>query len=153
MITEVCAEIRNYFVLSNDVLTGDYTISEGSIVPSVLLQDGQYYRIVGSTLNDGVHKYGDESDILIDEPQFHGAVWKMRVPQSFINLVNDIQAWQEKNGGADSANLSPFSSESFGGYSYTKGARTSNTGASTGVMGWKDAFAARLNVYRKIRAI
>ena len=97
MISEVCAEIRNYFVLSGDVLVGDYRIEDGSVVPSCPFLDGQYYRIVGSVFNDGVHKHGEET--LTDEPQFHGAIWLMRVPKDFLQLADEIAQWQAKNGG------------------------------------------------------
>lgn len=151
MLNEICAEVRNYFVLSGDVLVGDYTISDGVIVPSVPLLEEQYFRIVGSIFNDGVHKYGD---VLTDEPQFHGAVWLMRIPKDFLQLADEIAQWQAKHGGVDSAAMSPYNSESFGGYSYTKGTRASASGGSSGSsVSWKDVFAQRLNVYRRIRTI
>ena len=50
-LTEVCANIKNYFL--RDIKAGTYTISPGAVpLPSLL--SGQYFRIVGSTLNDGV---------------------------------------------------------------------------------------------------
>lgn len=151
MLNEICAEVRNYFVLSGDVLVGDYTISDGVIVPSVPLLEEQYFRIVGSVFNDGVHKSGD---VLTDEPQFHGAVWLMRIPKDFLQLADEIAQWQAKHGGVDSAAMSPYNSESFGGYSYTKGTRASASGGSSGSsVSWKDVFAQRLNVYRRIRTI
>lgn len=149
MLTEVCAEIKNYFCQDGDRIGGDFTVQNGRITPSISLQENQYYRIVGSVFNDGVHKNGDE---LIDEEQFHGAVWKMRVPKDFLDLVDAIEAWNEVNGKVDSAAMSPFSSESFGGYSYTKSGSGSGGGSSS-VVTWKDAFSARLNKYRKIRAV
>ena len=147
MLTQICAEIKNYFSSNGDRIIGDFEIISGTIVPSVSIQDGQYYRIVGSVFNDGVHQFGDESDILIDEEKFHGAVWLMRVPKDLIDLADEIEAWQNKNGDAIA---SPYQSESFGGYSYTK---ATGTGSSSGAYGWKDAFASRLNRYRKIRSV
>ena len=147
MLTQICAEIKNYFSSNGDRIIGDFEIISGNIVPPVSIQDGQYYRIVGSVFNDGVHQFGEASDILKDEPQFHGAVWLMRVPQDLIDLANEIDAWQNKN--AD-ALASPYQSESFGGYSYTK---ATGTGSQGGAYSWKDAFASRLNRYRKIRSV
>ena len=72
----------------------------------------------------------------------------MGVSRDFEELCNDISAWREKNEAADSANMSPFSSESFGGYSYSKGSSGSSGGGS-GVT-WQDQFRARLNTYRRI---
>ena len=112
--------------------------------------DGQYYRICGSVFNDGVHKYGDESDSLVDE-SFDGAVWAMAVPPAVIALDADITAWQEKYGGAESEAMSPFTSESFGGYSYSKSSRSGTSGDDAGAGSWQSAFAGRLNMWRKIR--
>lgn len=145
MLTEICAEIKNYFCKAEDRIVGDFTIVSGSIVPSVDLAEGQYYRIVGSVFNDGVHQ---SSDVLQDEGEFHGAVWKMRVPQDVIALAEEIENWKTKN--ADTI-ASPYVSESFGGYSYSKGS------ASDGTVGvsWKNQsdFATRLKPYRRIRVI
>lgn len=149
MISEVCAVIKNYFSGDEDKYFGDFTISEGKITPEIPLLDGQYYRIVGSVKNDGVHKYGD---VLTDEPEFHGAVWRMRVPQDFLTLVKDIEDWQAKYGGVDSANMSPFSSENMGPYGYTKAQGFASTGGGM-LNSWQSVFNMRLNPYRKIRAI
>lgn len=151
MLTQICAEIKNYFSNEEDRIIGDFEIVDSNITPSISIQDGQYYRIVGSVFNDGVHKYGDESDVLKDEAEFHGAVWLMRVPQDFIDLANAIETWQKAYEGAESPNMSPYQSESFGGYSYTK---KSGSGANgNGNYSWKDAFASQLNRYRKIRVV
>lgn len=147
MLTQICAEIKNYFSSESDRVIGDFKIVDGNIVPSVSISENQYYRIVGSVFNDGVHKQGDISDVLQDEGTFHGAVWLMRVPQDVINLATEIAEWQTKN--ADIL-LSPYQSESFGGYSYSKASSNSATGGS---YNWKDAFASRLNQYRKIRVV
>ena len=141
MLTEICAEIRNYFSLDKDKLYGDFSVVNGQITPSFYLEEGQYYRIVGSVLNDGVHQKDDE---LIDEASFHGAVWKMRVPKAILDLDEEIAAWQAENGNV----------ESFGGYSYAKssgGSSGSDAGATA--VTWQAMFAKRLNPYRKIRAI
>ena len=56
MLTELCAELRNYFEVPNGRHFGKFTISGGSIAPLDFLQEGQYFRIVGSVFNDGVYK-------------------------------------------------------------------------------------------------
>ena len=151
MLTAICAEIKNYFCKKEDIVIGDFTIVNGDITPSVDLEIGQYFRIVGSIFNDGVHTY---DDALQDEPKFHGAVWKMRVPKDVIDLADDIDAWQKKNGAIDSQAMSPYTSESFGGYSYTKNSGRSGDGSGGGSgSSWQDVFASRLNMYRKIRTI
>lgn len=145
MLNEICAEIKNYFVKPEDILVGDYSIQNGSIVPSVSIANGQYFRIVGSIFNDGIHLYNDN---LIDEPEFHGAIWLMRVPQDIIQLAEDIEVWKTKYTDVIS---SPYMSESFGGYSYSKGS------GSDGTIGvnWKNQadFVARMKPYRRIRVL
>lgn len=141
MIGLVCAECKNYFIQKNvDIHYGYYTISNGSISNVPFLKDGQYFRIVGSVLNDGVYKYG-EDNALTDE-EFYGAVWSMRVPKDFVDLCDEIEQWQEKN--AEMLD-SPYTSESFGGYSYTKA-----SGSSGGAMTWRDQFKSKLDVYRRL---
>lgn len=145
MLTELCQELRNWFDL--DRRFGTFTISGGTLTAD-FLQTNQYYRIVGSVFNDGVHKYGDETDELTDET-FDGAVWALAIPKEVVALANDIDEWQTKYGGADSAALSPFNSESFGGYSYSKGSGASSN-SDTSNSGWQAAYASRLNKWRKI---
>ena len=115
-----------------------FTIADGTMtVPSG--KPGQYVRIIGSTFNDGVHML--PLDGLADET-FDGAIWLMAPPNEFIDLVGEIEAWQESQGSAFSG---PFTSESFGGYSYTK--KTAQDGSE---YGWRDAFASKLNRWRKL---
>lgn len=146
MLTQICAEIKNYFSLNEDRFIGDFEIVDGNIMPPVPIQENQYYRIVGSVFNDGVHEY---DDLLTDETKFHGAIWLMRVPQDVIDLATEVEEWQGKYGDVNSQVMSPYQSESFGGYSYSKISGTSGSGGVSGYS-WKDAFASRLNVYRKV---
>ena len=142
MIGQVCAECKNYFVQPDvDIHVSNYTVSNGQIGPVPFLKDGQYYRIVGSFMNDGVYKRGTDDLDLADE-EFYGAVWAMRVPREFVKLVDDITAWETKNA---SALAGPYQSESFGGYSYSKG-----TSSSGGAWTWRDQFKSRLNAYRRL---
>lgn len=144
MITELCAELKNYFLRDReaDIHYGEYTISGGSIDLPFLVT-GQYFRIVGSVLNDGVYQY--PADGLADEV-FTGAVWAMAVPPAVIALAADIDEWNEKNA---EALASPYTSESFGGYSYTKANGNSAGGAFT----WRDQFASCLAKYRRLSVL
>lgn len=146
MLTELCDELKNYFLRDRDadIHYGEYTISDGSIVLP-FLRTGQYFRIVGSVLNDGVYQY--PADGFADEV-FTGAVWAMAVPPSVVALSADIDEWNEKNADALS---SPYTSESFGGYSYTKasGASANGSGAYT----WRDQFASRLSKWRRLSVL
>lgn len=150
MLTEICAYLKNYFSAEEDRFVGDFSVVNGAVTPSVQLAENQYYRIVGSVFNDGVHR-SDET--LTDEGVFHGAVWKMRIPQAVIDLSDDIAAWQAENGSSQSANMSPFASESFGGYSYTKASGFGSASGGSPYATWQNMFANRLNPYRKIRAV
>ena len=149
MLTEISAEIRNYFLrdYTKDIHAGTFTISEGAIESLSFLQNGQYYRIVGSVFNDGVHKYGDNKDVLTDET-FTGAVWAMAVPPAVIALSAEIDDWVVENADALS---SPYQSESFGGYSYSKGSSYANESKSA--YSWKDQFASKLSPYRRISVL
>ena len=101
MLTEICAEIRNYFEVPNGRHLGTFTISGGSIAPLDFLQEGQYFRIVGSVFNDGVYQYPAAS--LTDEV-FEGAVWAMAVPPTLIALSAEIKAYND----SDAGKASPF---------------------------------------------
>jgi hypothetical protein len=145
MIGQVCAECKNYFIQKDvDIHASNYTVTNGQIGPVPFLKDGQYYRIVGSALNDGVYKHGVDDTALADE-EFFGAVWAMRVPRDFVALCEEIQAWESTNGEALSG---PYSSESFGGYSYSKA-----TGSDGGAYTWRDQFKTRLNAYRRLSVL
>ena len=151
MLTELCQELKNWF--EREIHFGTFTIEGGQLADSSFLQDGQYFRVVGSVFNDGVHKYeptNAQREQLHDE-EFEGAIWAMAVPPTVIALSEQIDEWTEKYGGVDSASMSPFQSESFGGYSYSKGSGSSS-GSSGGssVPTWKSVFADDLNRWRKI---
>ena len=133
MLNLVCRELRNWFE-KEKVFDKKIQIKDNEIVyPYITLQQNQYFRIVGSTFNDGVYKYPATG--LINE-EFEGAVWILAIPKEVVVLANDIEAFQAKYG-----DVSPYQSESFGGYSYSKSSAQSD---------WKSAFASRLNQWRKI---
>ena len=154
MLSEIGHEINNYFADDTDKHVGLYSIADGVLTPSVDILENQYYAIFNSRFNDDVHLFGDETDVLTDEPDFNGSVWAMRIPKEFFELVADIEAWQEKNGAADSANMSPLASESFGIYSYSKGSSGSSaSGAGSTAVSWQEQFKGRLNKYRRMRGV
>lgn len=145
MLTELCQELRNWFEL--DRRKGTFTISGGALTADFLVE-GQYFRIKGSIFNDGVHQYGG-TDELTDET-FTGEVWAMGIPKAVIELAGEIEAWKNKYEGVDSASMSPYTSESFGGYSYSKGTGGVSVNGKDISTGWKAVFASRLNRWRKI---
>ena len=161
MLTELCQELKNWF--DRDRITGTFTITGGDITyddgKQIGLLPGQYFRIVGSVFSDGVHQYITESNkpsetaAVLDLPPetFSGAVWALAIPKEVVSLAEEIAAWRAKYEATDSQAMSPFTSESFGGYSYSKGSG-GNTGSGTGgsASSWIGAFRSRLNMWRKI---
>lgn len=136
MLNEICAEIRNYFPAEKRY--GNFTIKNGSISPVDFLQEGQYFRIVGSVFNDGIHQH-PASDL--NDESFNGSVCAMAVPPALIDLSEEIKTYAE----IVDANPSPFTSESFGGYSYTKA-----TDVDGVAMSWQKAYGKRLNKWRRV---
>jgi hypothetical protein len=137
MLEQVLLYLNNWFEVAEH--RGEFSIEDGSITLP-FLATGQYFRIIGSVFNDGLHQY--PANDLTDET-FDGTVWALAVPRSVVTLSEDIQAWKEKYG--DTV-VSPYTSESFGGYSYTKAANES-TGAS---LTWQNVFAKQLAAWRKL---
>lgn len=137
MLEQVLRHLNNWFLV--DIHEGAFAVENGSIALP-FLQNGQYFRIFGSVFNDGLHRY-PVSDLTTET--FDGAVWALAVPKQVVALADEIKAWQEKNG---DASVSPYQSESFGGYSYSKATDTASGGAVT----WQSAFRSRLNAWKKL---
>jgi hypothetical protein len=134
MLEEILAHINNYFVI--DVYEGGYEISNGTIsLP--FLSNNQYFKISGSIFNDGVYKYPETN--LIDE-SFTGYILALAIPKDLIALEAKINTFCINNP------ASAFTSESFGGYSYSK-ATNSNSGSAAD---WTNVFRSELNRWRKI---
>lgn len=146
MMTELCQSLRNWFDRDMPKWEGYFTIEDGELADfGDKLIPGQYYRVIGSVLNDGVYQYGASG--LRDEV-FTGHIWAMAVPPAVIALASDIEAWEAKYGGVEGVTMSPYASESYGGYSYTKTAGSAENGS--GGLSWEGAFRNRLNKWRKI---
>ena len=65
----------------------------------------------------------------------------MAVPPTLIALSAEIEEYNK----SDAGKASPYISENFGGYSYTKA-----TDANGAPIGWQKAFASRLNKWRRL---
>lgn len=137
MLTDLCQELHNWFEVAE--VTGEFVIEEG-VLSASFLQEGQYFRIIGSVFNDGVWQYG--VDELTDET-FTGTVWALAIPKAVISLNAEIDAWNERFGEA-AAGL--YQSESFGGYSYSKA-----TGSDGNPITWRDVFRPKLRQWRKMQ--
>ena len=141
MLEQILDYIHNYF--EKEIVPGTYSISSGTFEVG-FLQNGQYFRIVGSVFNDGIYKY--PANDLTDET-FTGEIRAMAVPPAVIVLADEITAWIDKYG--DAMN-SPYQSESFGGYSYSKGSGQNSSNNSSNPADWRVVFGSRLNHWRKI---
>jgi len=146
MLSQLCGYLRNYF--EREKLLGTFTITDGVITldsdgdfsPLV----GQYIRVVGSYLSDGVYKWTGEPIEGLSDETFEGAVWLLAIPKEVVALDAEIDEWVTKY--KDTLE-SPYTSESLSGssYSYSKG-----SGDSMASLTWQNAFKARLDQWRKI---
>lgn len=139
MLAKLLAELNNWFIVPDGIHHDIFTV-EGGALALPFLQDGQYFRVLGSVFNDGLYQYPFAD--LIDET-FEGTVWALAVPKAVVELSDNIAAWQEQNG-----SNGPYTSESFDGYSYTK-ATTSKGKPLT----WHEAFASDMKEWRKARCL
>ena len=144
MLDRICGFIHNYFTDDADIHAGTWTIENGSVTLPFLLH-GQYFRIVGSALNDGVYQYPYSE---LSDETFTGQIWAMKVPKAVLDIAAEADALLKTDAVAEIN--SPYTSESvIGAYSYTKSA-----GASGGVNAWlfgKDGiYGSMLNQWRKI---
>ena len=146
MLTEFFQYLKNWFYGEQPRYDGEFTIENGQLNIAEDIKLGQCYRIFGSTLNDGVYLHDGKESLKAET--FEGTVRLMAVPKDVLNLIEDINAWNTKYGGVDSEAMSPFASESFGGYSYSKGQSANGSGSSSST--WQNAFASRLNLWKKV---
>lgn len=149
-LERVLRYLNNWFVLPNGIYRGTVTLSAdrpvgagfppnaSAFVPP-LDPSARHFRIIGSAKNDGIVK----SEQWLSSETFTGEIWALAIPNAVLALACDVSEWCGKYGAAAA---SPFVSESFGGYSYSKGAQ--GGGSSAG--GWQQAFAAELRPWRKI---
>lgn len=137
MLTEILAYLRNDFV--REIHKGTFEIVGGNIAPLDFLIPNQYFRIVGSVLNDGVYCYGDTLELL--DETFGGEIWVLAIPPDLLKLADEITDFMA----SDEARPSAYTAESFDGYSYTKATDSDGVGVS-----WQAVFAKRLRRWRKI---
>ena len=136
MLEEILDYLHNYFVVPGGVHSGNYTISSGTVNLD-FMQEGQYFRIVGSVFNDGVHQYPVYN---LKDEVFTGAVWALAVPPYVVALSHEIESWCNSNQPTN------IVSEAFGGYS-----RTLATDGRTGAPAtWQNVFRGRLSAWRKL---
>lgn len=138
MLEQVLRYLNNRFERS--IVCGTFTV-EGGTLEVEGSQSGQYLWIEGSVFNDGLHVAPLRN---LHDETFTGRVALLVIPNAVQSIARDIEDWQEANAGVLE---SPYQSESFGGYSYTKA-------DSTGVGGhqqeaWQAKFGPRLLGWKK----
>ena len=141
MLEQILDHIHNYFI--KDVYRGEYEIAANTINLPFLV-NGQYFKIVGSVLNDGLYEYPTNE---LQDEIFEGEIWALGIPRAIIRLSEEIDDWVEKYG---EQVASPYQSESFGGYSYSKKSSNNQSSNHSDVFSWQDVFRSRLNHWRKI---
>ena len=152
-ITEMCLECKNFFLRDGvkDIHSDVYTISGHVIAPLDFIIPGQFFRITGSILNDGVYQNTTDGLATLQDETFEGNIWAMAVPPAFLKLCEEITAWQNKYGGVGSTNMSPYSSESISGvYSRTKASGGSSGSGESDVQTWQGVYRSRLNKWRRL---
>ena len=136
MLDEILASINNYFPAQK--LSGKYKISGGRLeepAPAFLKQ-GQYFRVIGSTFNDGVYQY--PATDLTDE-EFFGQIWPLAIPKQLLELSQEVEKYKAEHPETG------FDSESFGGYSYHRAAGKDGSPAT-----WRDVYRTQLNRWRRV---
>lgn len=140
IIKEICDYLYNDF--PDRRFEGEFTVANGALnFADIPIIAGQYFKIEGSVLNDGIYKHPSEN---LKDETFRGAIILLKIPSDVIETAAEIEAWQQANA---QALQSPYLSESFGGYSYSKATSQSSTG---GQISWRDVFGPKLRRYRKM---
>lgn len=143
MLEQVMDYCNNYFYKAKEV--GKFSIVSGRLNNKGVFKSGQYIRIIGSDFNDGVYKIESLTDgkiniASLEDEIFEGAIVGLAVPKVFLNIVKDIEKFEA----SASATMSPYASESFENYSYTRATKDGKP------LSWVDLFGVKLSHYRKM---
>lgn len=150
-LTLVMDSINNHFV--NSVEKGAFVIAGGAVSVTTRIYEGQYIWIVGSALNDGVWKVtgaiesGGTCTVTcsgLKDEAFTGAVCGLAVPDSFLEVVKDIQRFIDVE--REDKNAGRVTGEKFADYSYTLG----SSGQNGLPFSWDSAFSTRLHPFRQM---
>lgn len=148
MLEQILMEIHNWFRVKDSadgIHPGTYTIENGRLALP-FLRDGQHFRIMGSVFNDGLHCYDPYMRMLTDET-FDGTIWALAIPKTVVDAAVEAEEWMIKNGAVVGG---VYSSESFGGYTYTKDTASADSVSKTGIPAH---ILAKVNGYRRLREI
>lgn len=134
-VPELCEFTHNYFDREDEPISGTFAFEPDTVPDGVV--NGQYFRVIGSIFNDGVHKAGD-ADLTAET--FTGRVQPMRVPPAFVALALTITEYDKAipAGGK-------YTSQSFNGWSGTLASGSDGLPA-TGI----DRYRTEINRWRKL---
>jgi len=137
MINLILSKINNYFYKFYEV--GEYEIIDSTLQVKGEYFKGQYIRIEGSTLNDGVHLVTKvDNDIItvsdLTTEGFEGTISSLAIPKDVLSVIPRLEQFNNDN------KPSNIVSESFGTYSYSMKQEST----------WWDAFKGELMQYRKM---
>lgn len=134
-IAAVMREVHNFFERGS--ISGNISISGGVVSPAVT---APYVYIKGSTFHDGLWEVIGSSLARDSHPNetFEGCVWLLYPPNDFVDLCDEIAAFDAKTpAGA-------LQSESLEGYSYSRAS------GKNGLLTWQEAYASRLRPFRRM---
>jgi len=135
-------ECNNYFYKWKEINT--FTIDNNSIVVNGKYLEGQYIKLVGSIMNNGVYQVETYSDNkitilgLVNEV-FEGTIYGLSVPKSFAELASKIEEYNSKN------IISNKSSEGFNNYSVSFSKDKNGK-----PLQWQEIFKTDLDIYRQM---
>lgn len=133
-VAAIMRQIRNHFV--SGYLDATFAVEGGHISPAPA---APFVYIKGSAALDGVWECKGGQLVGADADEtFTGRVWLLQPPRDFVQLCEEIAAYDEKNPtGAPQT-------ENFGEYSYTR------PNVYTGGGPWLTVFKAQLAPYRRM---
>lgn len=136
-VAAVMRHIRNFF--QGEPVEGEYSITGNVLAPAPA---APWVYISGSNYHDGAYQLIDGvlQGVSLDaeDEDFDGIVWPLRPPPDFLALCDEIAAYDQKNpAGA-------LQSESFGSYTYNRGA------SQNGRYDWQTVYAPMLSAYRRM---
>lgn len=142
-MNDILDYINNYFAVTKEKAT--FNINNNSIIVKEKYLKGQYIKLEGSILNDGIYKVESVGvntigiTGLIDE-EFEGFIYGLAIPKNIINIANKYEIQKEE------ASNSILESESFDNYSYSIAKDTDGQVYNT-----LDSFKKDLRKYRQMR--
>lgn len=134
--------LNNFFYQKGE--KGEFEAIDGCIRVSQKYKTGQFVKLESLDGICGVYSVvsTDGVSITLDESLngiFEGVVYSLNVPKAFTQLHEEIEKFKINN------KVSTFTSESFGGYSYSKA-----TNGNGKPLGWQDVYADELKYYKRI---